>query len=199
MTHRPRLRPARGLRRCSIVPAPARAAPRIADRICADRVPAGLLPNSAGRSRRGALRASHQADAGNRPICRHPFPGRGPLQEAGRHLLAAGGGGEGGRGGRLPERAHHHLALPAAVAAWRHRRGAADLLGGSHLSRGAPRWWRTDDGELDPAGVEARLATTDAVLLFTCVAAMGAMARIYGPARPDVQSGWRSLRYCGLQ
>ena len=28
-------------------------------------------------------------------------------------------------------------------------------------------------------GVEARLAKTDAVLLFTCVAAMGAMARIY--------------------
>ncbi len=28
-------------------------------------------------------------------------------------------------------------------------------------------------------GVEARLAKTDAMLLFTCVAAMGAMARIY--------------------
>ena len=42
-------------------------------------------------------------------------------------------------------------------------------------------------------GVEARLAKTDAVLLFTCVAAMGAMARIYLMSRrtPDVAVGWR--------
>ncbi len=42
-------------------------------------------------------------------------------------------------------------------------------------------------------GVEARLAKTDAVLLFTCVAAMGAMARIYLTSRrtPDVAVGWR--------
>ena len=42
-------------------------------------------------------------------------------------------------------------------------------------------------------GVEARLAKTDAVLLFTCVAAMGAMARIYLVSRrtPDVAVGWR--------
>ncbi|HZT25250.1 MAG TPA: glycosyltransferase family 39 protein [Pseudolabrys sp.] len=42
-------------------------------------------------------------------------------------------------------------------------------------------------------GVEARLAKTDAVLLFTCVAAMGAMARIYLAQRraPDEPSGWR--------
>ena len=32
-------------------------------------------------------------------------------------------------------------------------------------------------------GVEARLAKTDAMLLFTCVAAMGAMARVYLPQR----------------
>ena len=41
-------------------------------------------------------------------------------------------------------------------------------------------------------GVEARLAKTDATLLFTCVAAMGAMARIYLMQRrtPDVPVGW---------
>jgi 4-amino-4-deoxy-L-arabinose transferase-like glycosyltransferase len=42
-------------------------------------------------------------------------------------------------------------------------------------------------------GVEARLAKTDAVLLFTCLGAMGAMARIYLATRrtPDVAVGWR--------
>jgi 4-amino-4-deoxy-L-arabinose transferase-like glycosyltransferase len=42
-------------------------------------------------------------------------------------------------------------------------------------------------------GVEARLAKTDAMLLFTSVAVMGAMARIYLAARrtPEVQIGWR--------
>ncbi len=42
-------------------------------------------------------------------------------------------------------------------------------------------------------GVEARLAKTDAVLLFTCVAAMGAMARIYLAQRrvPNEKIGWR--------
>jgi 4-amino-4-deoxy-L-arabinose transferase-like glycosyltransferase len=41
-------------------------------------------------------------------------------------------------------------------------------------------------------GVEARLAKTDAMLLFTCVAAMGAMARIYLMSRrtPDRAVGW---------
>jgi 4-amino-4-deoxy-L-arabinose transferase-like glycosyltransferase len=41
-------------------------------------------------------------------------------------------------------------------------------------------------------GVEARLAKTDAMLLLTAVAAMGAMARIYLKARrtPDADSGW---------
>jgi 4-amino-4-deoxy-L-arabinose transferase-like glycosyltransferase len=43
-------------------------------------------------------------------------------------------------------------------------------------------------------GVEARLAKTDAMLLFTCVAAMGAMARIYLANRrtPDADTGWRT-------
>ena len=42
-------------------------------------------------------------------------------------------------------------------------------------------------------GVEARLAKTDAMLLLTSVAAMGAMARIYLTARrtPEVVLGWR--------
>ncbi len=41
-------------------------------------------------------------------------------------------------------------------------------------------------------GVEARLAKTDAMLLFTSVAAMGAMARIYLRSRraPDAAVGW---------
>ncbi len=43
-------------------------------------------------------------------------------------------------------------------------------------------------------GVEARLAKTDAMLLFTSVAAMGAMARVYLTSRraPDAVIGWRS-------
>ncbi len=42
-------------------------------------------------------------------------------------------------------------------------------------------------------GVEARLAKTDAFLLFTCVAVMGAMARIYlsQHSAPEVTPGWR--------
>ena len=42
-------------------------------------------------------------------------------------------------------------------------------------------------------GVEARLAKTDAMLLFTSVAAMGAMARIYLVTRraPEAQLGWK--------
>jgi 4-amino-4-deoxy-L-arabinose transferase-like glycosyltransferase len=42
-------------------------------------------------------------------------------------------------------------------------------------------------------GVEARLAKTDAVLLLTCVAAMGAMARVYLTCRraPEQEIGWR--------
>ncbi len=42
-------------------------------------------------------------------------------------------------------------------------------------------------------GVEARLAKTDAMLLFTSVAAMGAMARIYLMSRrtPELAVGWR--------
>jgi 4-amino-4-deoxy-L-arabinose transferase-like glycosyltransferase len=41
-------------------------------------------------------------------------------------------------------------------------------------------------------GVEARLAKTDAMLLLTCVAAMGAMARIYlaSQREPETKIGW---------
>src|SRR5262249_44086059 len=41
-------------------------------------------------------------------------------------------------------------------------------------------------------GVEARLAKTDAMLLFTCVAAMGALARIYlaSQREPETKIGW---------
>ena len=147
------LRPARGLGRgaglCRRL-APARL--RIADRLFADRVPAGLFPDSAGRPRRGALCAGHQADAGKRSIRRHPLPGRGPLQETGRHLLAAGSGGESGRGGRHPAGAHHHLAVPAAVAVRGHRRRAADLLDRARLCRAPHRAaGGADDGEFGPA------------------------------------------------
>ena len=62
----------------------------------------------------------------------------------------------------------------------RHRRGAFDLLGGARLrdpARGGIG--RADDVRLVLLGVEARLAKTDAMLLLTVVAAMGAMARVY--------------------
>jgi 4-amino-4-deoxy-L-arabinose transferase-like glycosyltransferase len=41
-------------------------------------------------------------------------------------------------------------------------------------------------------GVEARLAKTDAMLLFTCIAAMGALARIYlaSQREPETRIGW---------
>jgi 4-amino-4-deoxy-L-arabinose transferase-like glycosyltransferase len=41
-------------------------------------------------------------------------------------------------------------------------------------------------------GVEARLAKTDAMLLFTCIAAMGALARIYlaSQREPEAKIGW---------
>src|SRR5260370_13964378 len=43
-------------------------------------------------------------------------------------------------------------------------------------------------------GVEARLAKTDAVLLFTVVAAMAVLARVYlAPRRGDPQPGWGQL------
>ena len=115
-------------------------------------LPAGLFPDPAGRSRRGALRAGDEADAGNRRVCRHPVPERGPLQEAGRHLLAAGSRGENGRSARRAAAARDDLALSLAVALRCDRRRAADLLGGACVRF---KTWRTDrgadDGKLGPA------------------------------------------------
>ena len=93
----------------------------------------------------------------------------------------------------MPQARTHHLALPHSVADRRDRRGAADLLDGARL-RLAPRRAAggPDDGDLLLLGVEARLAKTDAMLLLTCVAAMGAMARVYLASRrtPDRAVGW---------
>ena len=130
----------------------ARARGRAAGGLRAGRLRARLLPDPAGRSRRGALRAGDEADVGNRTICRHPVSERGALQKAGRHLLAAGRRRESGPSHRLPASAHHHLALPPAVAVGRNRRGVAHLLGRARL-RVAPHLagGGADDGELDPA------------------------------------------------
>ena len=50
----------------------------------------------------------------------------------------------------------------------------------SPSSAGGPRWSRrVMMAACVLLGVEARLAKTDAMLLFTVVAAMGAMARVY--------------------
>ena len=56
------------------------------------------------------------------------------------------------RARRAATRCTTHLALPHAVAARRHRRGAADLLGGARLRRRGARavLAGADDGELDP-------------------------------------------------
>ena len=112
----------------------------------------GQFCNSAGRSRRGAVRPGDQADDRDGRLCRHPVPGRRPLQEAGRHLLAAGRAGHCGRRARQAQRTDHDRALSPAVADRRNRRGAADLLGGARL-RLAPRRraGRIDDGERDAA------------------------------------------------
>ena len=97
------------------------------------------------------------------------------------------------RSARHPAGAHHHLALPHAVAARRDRRGAADLLGRARL-RVAPHLAAggADDGELDPARRRGAARQDRRMLLFTCVAAMGAMARIYLAQRheaPGRQAG----------
>ena len=116
----------------------------------------GFLQHPADRSRRGALCAGHQADGGDRRLCRHPVPGRGALQEAGRHLLAAGRDRARRRGDGRRGCAHPHLALPHSLADRRDRRGAHDLLGGA----GVPVTTRrraggTDDGKLRAAGARA--------------------------------------------
>ena len=80
----------------------------------------------------------------------------------------------------LPRAAVADLALPDALADRRDRRGAADLLDRAGLRDAARRGaGRADHGSSVLLGVEARLAKTDAMLLLTVVAAMGAMARVY--------------------
>ena len=83
---------------------------------------------------------------------RHPIPGRGPLQEAGWHLLAADRAGHRRRQTGQAQRADDDRALPPAFADRRNRRRAADLLGRARLCfaprRGAGR---IDDGERDLA------------------------------------------------
>ena len=183
-TERPEHSCAQPRRRSSISPSARMRAPSLVLLVVvAAELPAGLLQHSADRSRRGALRAGHQADDRERRLHRHPLPGRGPLQEAGRHLLAAGGGREDGEALGLPQRASTTIWLyriPSLLGA--HRRGAADLLGGARL-RVAPRRLarRLDDGELRAARRRGALAKTDAMLLLTVVAAMGALARAYLP------------------
>ena len=115
-------------------------------------VPARLLQYSRDRPRRGAVRAGDQADGRKRRFRRHPLSGRRPLQEAGRHLLAAGRRG----GNRLVARpaagAVAHLALPDSLPDRRHRRGAVDLLDGArlrHAARGGAGG--ADDVQLRPA------------------------------------------------
>ncbi len=66
---------------------------------------------------------------------RYPVPGRGPAQEADRHLLAAGGERRHRRGARRARGAHDDRALPHSLASRRHRDRAADLLGGACLPR----------------------------------------------------------------
>ena len=84
-------------------------------------------------------------------------------------------------GARPAAGAAAHLALSDSLADRRDRRGAADLLGGARLRDAARRGaGGADDVQFASLlGVEARLAKTDAMLLLTVVAAMGAMARVY--------------------
>ena len=89
----------------------------------------------------------------------------------------------------VPKARTTHLALSHAFAARRARRRAADLL--DARSPSSARRGAVLAGLLMATsvllGVEARLAKTDAVLLFTVVAAMGALARAYLPATRRAQ------------
>ena len=105
-------------------------------------LPAGLRLAPADGPRRAALRAGLEADARDRRFRRHPLPERGPAQEAGRDLLAAGRLGRCRRGARRARRAHDDRALPHPLAHRRDGDGAPDLLGRARLrrqARGVPR------------------------------------------------------------
>ena len=84
--------------------------------------------------------------------CRHPLPGRGPLQEAGRHLLVAGGVVEAASALGAAARRSADLAVSGALDAGRDRRGAADLLDGARLRHAARRGaGGADPVQFDPA------------------------------------------------
>ncbi len=108
-------------------------ADRVPDAVRSAAVPARILQHPADRSRRGAIRAGHQADGRDRRFRRHPFPGRRALQEAGRHLLAAGRRGRNRLGAGLAARPGPDLAVPRSLPDRRDRSGAADLLDGAGI------------------------------------------------------------------
>ena len=95
--------------------------------------PARLLDAPADGSGRAALCPGIQADAGEPRPRRHPLPGRGPPQEAGRHLLAAKCDGRPRRGCRAAGSPDNHRLLPHPVADRRGVRRASDVLGGAGI------------------------------------------------------------------
>ena len=140
----------------------------------------GFFQHPAHRPRRGAVCASHEADAGDRRLRRHPLPGRGALQEAGRHLLAAGGRREDGKRARFPTRLTTIwlYRIPSLVGAV----GAVLLTYWAALafvSRRAALLAGLMMASCVLLGIERLMAKTDAMLLMTVVAAMGALARAY--------------------
>ena len=115
-------------------------------------VPARLLQHSADRPRRSAVCAGDQANGRKRRFRRYPLPGRRALQEAGRHLLDAGGRGRNRLRAGPAARPGPHLDLPRAVADRRVRRHAADLLDGACFRHPARRHsGRADHGQFSPA------------------------------------------------
>ncbi len=109
-------------------------APRPARRPRARLPAAGPVLHPHRRPRRGPLRPGLAADGGERRLC-GAAPRRGhPLQEADRHLLAAGRRGEAHR----PRRDGADLGVPPALAVRRAARGAGHLCGGTaHVRRGS--------------------------------------------------------------
>ena len=122
---------------------------------------------------------------------RHPLPGRGPLQEAGRHLLAAGRHGA-RRRGRSACRARARASGSIAFPRWSARSARCLRPIGRRLPscRGArPCWPALMMASSMLLALERLLAKTDAMLLFTIVAAMGALARVYLPDQRDKLDG----------
>ena len=147
-----------------------------------------------------SLRASHEADGRAGRICRYRLSGRSPLQEAGRHLLAAGGGGKSRRNARHSARAHRHLALSAAVARRRHSGRRADLLDRARLCDAPPRaGGGADDGKLDPARRRgaARQDRCHAVVHLDGGDGRDGAHLFGGRRAPDTPSAGKCRRSCG--